>query len=149
MRVSTIAATLTFAGLLAACSGHRAEKAEKEAANNPVAPAGFVPPTALNRTDFVDLLDKRFTQLDLNHDSILEASEVPSRHHDRIMAADANHDGRITLDEFQKQGLAHFDEADKNQDQVLTGDERRATIADGLGNDNAAAAGNEAAANAN
>jgi len=117
--------------ILALVSGCSRAKREAAIANNTVAPAGFVPPTALNRTDFVDLLDKRFTQLDLNHDSILEASEVPSRHHDRIIALDANHDGKITLDEFEKGGLSRFDEADLNQDQVLTGEERR----DALGNE--------------
>ena len=148
-RVSIVAATLTLAGLLAACSGHREEKAQKEAANSPVAPAGFVPPTALNRTDFVDMLDKRFTQLDLNHDSVLETSEVPLRHHDQVLAADTNHDGRITLDEFEKHGLARFDEADKNQDQVLTGEERRAAMDGAVAdNDSAAAVGNETAKNA-
>ena len=99
-RVSIVAATLTLAVLLAACSGHREEKAQKEAANSPVAPAGFVPPTALNRTDFVDMLDKRFTQLDLNQDSVLETSEVPLRHHDQILAADTNHDGILTREEY-------------------------------------------------
>lgn len=108
----------------AACSGHKDEKA----AANAMAPAGFVPPTALNRTDFVGILDKHFTQYDLNHDSVLEASEVPARHHDRIMSFDANHDGKITLDEFEKGGLARFDEADGNHDQVLTGQERRAAL---------------------
>jgi|SRR5690242_5449784 len=142
-RVSIIAITLALGVATAACSSHKEEKA---AANSTVAPAGFVPPTALNRTDFVDLLDKRFTQLDLNHDSILEASEVPERHHDQILAADTNHDGKITLDEFEKHGLARFDAADSNQDQVLTGEERRAALGSEMNND--AAAANNSAANA-
>jgi hypothetical protein len=126
MRRATIVTVLLTLGVATvACSGH---KDEAGATNNTVAPGGFVPPTALNRTDFVDMLDKRFTQLDLNHDSILQASEIPARHHDRILSFDANHNGEITLDEFEKGGLARFDEADRNKDQVLTGDERRAAL---------------------
>lgn len=107
----------------AACSQHQDDKAV-----NAVAPAGFVPPTALNRTDFVDILDRHFTKYDLNHDSILQANEIPARHHDRIMSFDTNHNGEITLDEFEKGGLARFDLADRNHDQVLTGEERRAAL---------------------
>ena len=103
-RVSIIAVPLVLA--LAGCSGHK-----DDAEVNAVAPAGFVPPTALNRTDFVDILDRHFTKYDRNHDSILQASEVPARHHDRIMSFDTNHNGEITLDEFEKGGLARFDEA--------------------------------------
>ena len=121
-----------------ACSGHK-----DDSAVNAVAPAGFVPPTALNRTDFVDLLDRHFNKYDVNHDSILEANEVPERHRDRIMSFDANHDGEITLDEFEKGGLARFDQADRNRDRVLTGEERRAALGASL--DQAAA--NEAAGN--
>ena len=93
-----------------------------------MAPAGFVPPTALNRTDFVDLIDKRFSQYDTNRDSVLEPDEVPQRHHDLIVSFDTNHDGRITLGEFERGGLARFDKADRNQDKVLTGEERRAAL---------------------
>jgi hypothetical protein len=135
-RASLIAIPLVLA--TAACSGHKDDKAA-----NAVAPAGFVPPTALNRTDFVSILDRHFTQYDLNHDSILQASEVPERHHDRILSFDANHDGEITLDEFEKGGLARFDEADRNQDQVLTGEERRSALGTDTDDD---AAGNQSAA---
>jgi hypothetical protein len=135
-RASIVAAPLLLA--LAACSGHKDDKTV-----NAVAPAGFVPPTALNRTDFVDILDRHFTKYDLNHDSILQASEIPARHHDRIMSFDTNHDGEITLDEFEKGGLARFDLADRNHDQVLTGEERRAA----LGTDPDQASSNEAAPN--
>ena len=98
-----------------------------------------LPPTALNRTDFVDLIDKRFAQYDVNHDSALEKDEVPARHHDLILSFDTNHDGKITLGEFERGGLARFDNADRNQDKVLTGDERRAAL--GAEMDNAAANG--------
>jgi len=135
-RASIIAIPLALA--LAGCSGHA-----DEAAANTEAPAGFVPPTALNRTDFVDILDRHFTKYDLNHDSILQASEVPARHHDRIMSFDVNHDGEITLDEFEKGGLSRFDLADTNHDQVLTGEERRAA----LGAEIDQASANETAAN--
>ena len=121
-----------------ACSRHQDDKAA-----NAVAPAGFVPPTALNRTDFVDILDRHFNEYDRNHDSVLQADEVPERHHDRIMSFDTNHDGEITLDEFEKGGLARFDRADRNQDRVLTGEERRAA----LGADMDEATTNEAAPN--
>ena len=121
-----------------ACSGHK-----DDSDVNAVAPAGFVPPTALNRTDFVDLLDRHFNQYDVNHDSILQAKEIPERHRERIMSFDANHDGEITLDEFEKGGLARFDKADRNQDKVLTGEERRAALGASL--DEAAA--NESAGN--
>jgi len=116
----------------AGCSGHK-DKAEV----NAVAPAGFVPPTALNRTDFVDILDRHFTQYDVNRDSVLDASEVPAHHHDRIMSFDTNHDGKITLNEFEKGGLARFDKADSNQDQVLTGEERRTALGSDMDNDSA------------
>ena len=130
-RASIIAVPLVLA--IAACSSHK-----DDAAVNAVAPAGFVPPTALNRTDFVDILDRHFTQYDVNHDSILEPNEIPERHHDRIMSFDANHDGQITLGEFEKGGLARFDKADRNQDQVLTGEERRAALGTDMDDDAAA-----------
>lgn len=135
MRRFPILAVLAFAAVTAGCSGHKSDAAT----NNAVAPAGFVPPTALNRTDFIDLIDKRFAQYDVNRDSVLEADEVPLRHHDLILSFDTNHDGRITLDEFEKGGLARFDKADRNQDKVLTGEERRAAL--GAEMDNAAANG--------
>jgi hypothetical protein len=135
-RATLIAVPLMLAA--GACSGHK-----DEAQVNAVAPAGFVPPTALNRTDFVDILDRHFTKYDVNHDSILQASEVPARHHDRIMSFDTNHNGEITLDEFEKGGLARFDLADRNHDQVLTGEERRAA----LGAEIDQASADEAAAN--
>ena len=132
-RFSALTLSVALAIVMAGCSRHK----DDAVTNNAVAPAGFVPPTALNRTDFVALIDKRFTQLDLNHDSVLEASEIPLRHHDRIKAMDADHDGRITLSEFEKGGLARFDASDLNQDQVLTGEERKAALGNEM--DNAAA----------
>ena len=97
-RFSALTLSVTLAIVLAGCSRHK----DDAVTNNAVAPAGFVPPTALNRTDFVGLIDKRFTELDLNHDSVLEASEIPLRHHDRIEAMDANHDGNVTPEERQQ-----------------------------------------------
>ena len=79
-----------------ACSGHK-----DDSDVNAVAPAGFVPPTALNRTDFVDLLDRHFNQYDVNHDSILQAKEIPERHRDRIMSFDANESGSLSWTELK------------------------------------------------
>jgi hypothetical protein len=135
-RATLIIVPLLFA--LGACSGQK-----DDSTINAVAPAGFVPPTALNRTDFLDLLDRHFNKYDVNHDSILQAGEVPERRRDRIMSFDANHNGEITLDEFEKGGLARFDQADRNRDRVLTGEERRAALGSSL--DQAAA--NEGAGN--
>jgi len=99
---------------------------------NATAPAGFVPPTALNRTDFLDMVDHRFNELDVNRDSELSQDEIPVRHHDIIESFDVNHDGKITRDEFEKGSLARFDKADINGDKVLTGEERRsAEVPDG------------------
>jgi hypothetical protein len=93
--------------------------------NSATAPAGFVPPTALNRTDFANLVNTRFQQLDVNHDSVISKAELPVRHHDLIASFDTNGDGKITRDEFTTGSLAKFKAADLNDDDVLTGEERR------------------------
>lgn len=139
MRLPILLAAASMALLLAGC--HRGRD---DVAANAVAPAGFVPPTALNRTDFIDMVDRRFNELDVNHDSELSQNEIPTRHHDIIESFDVNHDGKVTKDEFEKGSLARFDKADINGDKVLTGEERRAAeVPDGgntLDGGNAAAA---------
>ncbi|MGN6375469.1 MAG: hypothetical protein ACTHMG_07925 [Sphingomonas sp.] len=140
MRRLTITLAVASAVALGACSrGHDNVTA------NAVAPAGFVPPTALDRTDFIDMVDRRFNQLDVNHDSELSTREIPERHHDIIASFDVNHDGRITKDEFEKGSLGRFDDADLNGDKVLTGEERRAADL-GADNGNQSAAANDTAA---
>jgi hypothetical protein len=117
----TLVAGLSLLAAVAACSG------KKDAAdvNSAVAPAGFVPPTALNRTDFIDMVTRRFQELDVNHDSRISKDELPTRHRDVIASFDTDGDGMIGKEEFIKGSLARFDRADRNKDEVLTGDERR------------------------
>lgn len=121
-RASIIVVVVALLSTTAACSN----KSDNDIPA--VAPSGFVPPTALNRTDFLNILDRHFTENDINHDSILQASEVPKRHRDRIESFDTNHDGQVTFDEYEKGGLTLFDKADLNRDQVLTGEERRMAL---------------------
>ena len=112
-------AGLTLIAATAACSRHNT------VTNSATAPAGFVPPTALNRTDFTNLVNKRFQQLDVNRDAVISNAELPARHHDLIASFDTNHDGKITRDEFTTGSMARFKAADLNNDDVLTGEERR------------------------
>ena len=130
-------AGLTLVAALAGCSRHNT------VTNSATAPAGFVPPTALNRTDFVNMVNHRFQTLDVDHDSTLSKAEIPVRHHDLIASFDANGDGKITRDEFTTGSLAKFKAADLNSDDVLTGEERRTAE---LGTD--VSAKDDAAANA-
>jgi len=139
MRLPILLAAASVTLLLAGCHRDR-----DNVTANAVAPAGFVPPTALNRTDFLDMVDRRFNELDVNHDSELSQDEIPTRHHDIIESFDVNHDGKITKDEFEKGSLARFDKADTNGDKVLTGEERRAAEVPDDGN--ALDGGNAAAA---
>ena len=139
MRLPILLAAASMALFLAGC--HRGHD---DITANAVAPAGFVPPTALNRTDFIDMVDRRFAELDVNHDSELSQDEIPSRHHDIVESFDVNHDGKVTKEEFDKGSLARFDKADINGDKVLTGEERRqAEVPD---DGNALDGGNAAAA---
>jgi hypothetical protein len=144
MRLPILLAAASIALSLTGC--HRGRD---NVTANAVAPAGFVPPTALNRTDFVDMVDRRFNQLDVNHDSELSQDEIPTRHHDIIESFDVNHDGKVTKDEFEKGSLARFDKADINGDKVLTGEERRAAEVpdDGNTQDGANIAAPDGAAN--
>jgi hypothetical protein len=115
-----VASAIVAASLVAGCSG-----GHDNVTANATAPAGFVPPTALNRSDFLTMVDHRFSSLDANNDSELSQREIPVRHHDIIESFDTNHDGKVTKDEFEKGALARFDKADINGDGVLTGEERR------------------------
>ena len=131
----TLGCVAVATALVAGCSRGR-----DNVTNNATAPAGFVPPTALNRADFLDMVDHRFAQLDANHDSELDQNEIPARHHDIIESFDVNHDGKVTKDEFEKGSLARFDKADTNGDKVLTGQERRSAEFGGEAGDNASTA---------
>jgi hypothetical protein len=118
-RISILITGMAGLAALSACSK------PNSVTNSATAPAGFVPPTALSRTDFTTMVTRRFEQLDVNHDLYLDKAELPVRHHDIIAAFDTNGDGKVSKDEFIKGSLARFDAADRNQDQVLTGEERR------------------------
>ncbi|TPG20862.1 hypothetical protein EAH87_05730 [Sphingomonas koreensis] len=130
-RRSTLIAVASVALTLSACSKGG------DVAANATAPAGFVPPTALNRTDFIGNVDRRFQTLDVNHDSKISQAELPLRNHDIIAGFDKDGDHAISKDEFTKGSLARFDKADGNQDEVLTGEERRSA---GLGETSSEAA---------
>jgi hypothetical protein len=88
--------------------------------------AGFQPPTNQTRADYLDMLDRSFTRMDVNGDGVIQASEISARRAARIKARDADHNGTITREDFIKGGLARFDRMDTNHDGVLTSTERRA-----------------------
>lgn len=141
-RFSTASAcALVALALVAGCSRGR-----DNVTANATAPAGFVPPTALNRTDFLDMVDHRFSELDVDRDSELSQQEYPLRHHDIVAGFDTNHDGHVTKGEFEQGALSRFDKADINGDKVLTGEERRsAELAADTANGEAPANGASAA----
>ncbi len=117
---SRISIAVITAFALAGCDKDSDKAAYRAAA------AGFEPPTVITRSDFATKIDKRFDQLDVNHDTALYPAELTATQQKWLMSFDADHDGHLTRDEFTKADLTRFDRADANRDGSVTTAERDA-----------------------
>lgn len=63
--------------------------------------AHFEAMKAQHQAKFAERAKERFEKQDANHDGMLEQSEVPAEHWQRIIVADANGDQKLTPDELK------------------------------------------------
>jgi EF hand len=83
----------------------------------------------VTRVEMQEEVQRRFAQMDANHDGVLTEDELDPRSAAAMKRLDTNHDGKITLAEAMAPKMAAFDAADTNHDGILTPEEREAARA--------------------
>jgi hypothetical protein len=77
----------------------------------------------VTRVAMQEEIQRRFAQMDANHDGVVTEDELGARSAATMKRMDTNHDGKITLAELLAPKLAAFDAADTNHDGILSPEE--------------------------
>lgn len=64
-----------------------------------------------------------FHRFDVDHDNIVEYSDLPKKASKRFRRMDRNRDSQVTLSEFEEAAVRRFEGADKNHDGRLDASE--------------------------